>query len=227
MHDINNPLTVILLANEMITRKLERGNSTETAKLVSGVAQSSAEIQRASQSIQKLVEHLRSFSRGMVEKYEVLDLSNTIADSLFMTTSKIMKNQVQVQNKISERRYYINGSPNQLEQVFVNLISNACDAMSGRDKRMLRISARDCRRDDKDFWQVDISDSGSGIKKELLEDVFRSFFTTKEKGKGTGLGLSISRGILRDHGGDISVVSKLEAGTTFSVYLPQHNSDAA
>ncbi|TFH17979.1 MAG: PAS domain S-box protein [Lentisphaerales bacterium] len=226
-HDINNPLTVILLANEMIGRKLQRSDSIELPALVAGVSQSSSEIQRASQSIQKLVQHLRNFSRGMAEKYEVLDLRNTISDSLFMTASKIIKYCIEVRNDISAGIHYTNGSPNQLEQVFVNLISNACDAMSDREERVLTIIAKECQREDKPFWQVDISDSGTGIKKELLDDIFRSFFTTKEKGKGTGLGLSISRGILRDHGGNISVSSEAGKGTTFSVYLPKHDCSTA
>ena len=94
--------------------------------------------------------------------------------------------------------------------------------MMERPKRDLTITIMPERLEDGlDYWKCDVGDTGAGIPPELMEEIFQSFFTTKDKGKGTGLGLSIARGIIRDHKGDIKVKSKVGEGTTFSVYLPQ------
>jgi PAS domain S-box-containing protein len=217
-HDINNPLTVILLSNEMLQKEMEKTTSptpqTDRAKAFA------KDIQRASGSIQKLVTHLRNFSRGRAEAFEVIDFYDSIADALFITNNKLLSAGVTIHNNVKKCLYYICGCPNNIEQVFVNLIGNACDAMAGRPTRDLTISIQaDQLENNEDCWRCDITDTGTGIPEELLEDIFQSFFTTKEKGKGTGLGLSISRGIVQDHKGDIKVKSKPGEGTTFSVYL--------
>lgn len=108
-----------------------------------------------------------------------------------------------------------------MEQVFINLLANACDAMAGQPKRKIRISVSSCLKNDIDCWKCDISDTGTGIPSDMLEDIFQSFYTTKEKGKGTGLGLSIARGIVRDHNGDIEETGGGTNGATFSVYIPK------
>jgi len=219
-HDINNPLTVIVLSNEMVIRELS-AISNVPAVSTDKVKAHAKDVQKASSSIQKLVEHLRNFSRGMVEKYELVDLSDAIADALFITHSKIQTAMVAVHCEVTKGQYFVHGSPSQLEQVLVNLIANACDAMKDRPKREIAVSVTACSREGVDFWKCDVKDTGAGIPEEIREDVFHSFFTTKEKGKGTGLGLSISRGIVRDHKGDIELTSKVGEGSTFSVLLPR------
>lgn len=219
-HDINNPLTVILLSNEMALREIEKtqcGLETPQARVKSYVQ----DVQKASRSIQKLADHLRNFSRGMAEKYEIIDLYDSISDALFITNNKLQSNGVELKCDIRKGRNLINGCSNHIEQVFVNLIGNACDAMSDRDERVLTISIESHCRDGLAYWRCDVVDTGAGIPPELHEDVFHAFFTTKEKGKGTGLGLSISRGIIRDHKGDIDLHSKPGCGAVFSVFLPQ------
>lgn len=225
-HDINNPLTVILLSNEMMLKELNRtdvpsGTSMDRAK---SFAQ---DVQKASKSIQKLADHLRNFSRGMVEKYEVIDLYDSIADALFITKNKIQTSNVDVNNNVKKGMHLINGCANHMEQVFVNLIGNACDAMTDRPMRKLTLSTESCRRDNTNYWKCDIMDTGTGIPDKIIEEIFQSFFTTREKGEGTGLGLSISRGIIRDHKGDVEVSSEVGTGTTFSVYLPEVNARRA
>jgi len=219
-HDINNPLTVILLANQMMSRVLERNGSAlhqqeHQQKLVSFVE----DVKRASHSIEKLVAHLRNFSRGAAEKREVVDIFNIVSDSLFITKNKITGSQVTAESLVQKGMCFSEGCPNQLEQVLVNLIANACDAMAGQATRKLTVSMSEAKRGDVDYWQCNISDTGTGIPPHLLNDIFEAFFTTKEKGKGTGLGLSISRGIIKEHSGDIQVASELGKGTTFSVLL--------
>ncbi len=218
-HDINNPLTVIVLSNEIVLRELERMKVPDCKEL-QHVKLQSANVQKASKSIEKLASHLRNFSRGMVESRETVDLACTIEDALFLTNSKIQKNGVEVVCNIEKGKYFVECSPNQIEQVFVNMASNASDAMAGLPERKLKVSVATDKLEDLDCWRCDFTDTGSGIPAEIIEDIFQSFFTTKEKGKGTGLGLSISRGIVSEHKGEIKVTSEMGKGTTFSIYLP-------
>jgi len=224
-HDINNPLTVIMLSNEMVRKELGRvdlppANKKRAGKFV-------ADVHKAAGSIRKLVEHLRNFSRGVAEKPERIDLAGTVADALFITHSRIQSAGVEVRREIAEGRFFVRGAPNRLEQVFVNLIANACDAMAGSTVRTLTISIAPVPGEEVACWKCDVSDTGGGIPAELVESVFESFFTTKQKGKGTGLGLSICRGIIHDHKGRIEVGSERGAGTTFSVYLPREAGETA
>ncbi len=217
-HDINNPLTVVLLSTEMTLNTLSRcdGSPPDTEMLL-GFAHN---CHKAAKAIQKLSEHLRNFSRGMAEKPERIDLHETVNDALFMTQNKIAKAGVTVENRIPQGTHFVWGAPNQLEQVFVNLIGNACDAMEGRSERRLTLSVAPTTLQQVAAWQCDVIDTGTGIPETLRDEVFRSFFTTKPKGKGTGLGLSICRGIIAEHKGELRLASEVGKGTTFSVCLP-------
>lgn len=219
VHDINNPLSVISLncqAALMETIVLEPGEQkTDTLK------QTFDDIMRATGAISKLVDHLRNFSRGMAESKETIDLGQTLADALFLTKSRVRRCRVTVSNGVARGEHYTSGCANHIEQVFANLITNACDAMEGGKQRELTIAISPYTDKDGDFWLCEVTDTGPGIPNALQHDIFKSFFTTKEKGKGTGLGLSIVRGIVTDHRGRIELVSEEGAGTRFLVYLPQ------
>ena len=107
-------------------------------------------------------------------------------------------------------------NPIQLEQVFINLLTNARDALADANQRTIRIaSSRDEER-----IMIAFSDTGPGIPRELQQRIFDPFFTTKEVGTGTGLGLSITYSILKEYGGDISVISEVGKGATFLIELP-------
>lgn len=218
-HDINNPLTVILLSNEMTLRSLTKHPPTDPA--LENILVNAQDVQRAAGSIQKLADHLRSFSRGVIEHYDRIDIYSSIDDAIFITRSKLQSTTSAIKNETVPGKHYVRGSSNQLEQVFVNLIANACDAMQGRDKREITISVTETMKDTVDCWMVNISDTGGGIPESIRQDIFQSFFTTKEKGKGTGLGLSISKAIVRDHEGEIRLTSEIGVGTTFGIVIPK------
>ncbi len=218
-HDINNPLTVILLSNEMVLRELGKGAPDEAA--VGRLESFSGDIQRASKSIQKLADHLRNFSRGMADKYVEVDIASCIEDALFITSNKIKTVNLDIQFDAELETYLTTGISNNIEQVFANLISNACDAVMDGEKRTLSITVEASTFDNHPSWLTTVTDTGSGIPENELEDIFQSFYTTKDKGKGTGLGLSITRGIIRDHKGDIIVSSIEGKGTSFMIHLLQ------
>ncbi len=217
MHDIRNPLTVISNYNNSILKSaIEKGDVTLQRKCQSS-------IERAAARIEKLSDHLHSYSRNEKEEATEIDLSLFLDDCILMVESKIQGAHVTLENRIKGKELKIVLSPNRMEQVIVNLISNACDAMEACPVRKLILNAEL----DSNNLVLSISDTGMGISKENLEHIFDSFYTTKPKGKGTGLGLSIARSIVEDQGGSIVVQSELGLGTEFQITLPQNLSDAS
>ncbi len=168
--------------------------------------------------------HLRDFSRKAEIAPAVVDLRRVLEDALFMVSNKIEAGHVRVIRQWeSDRPYYVTAKSNELEQVFMNLISNACDAMKNVETPTvwLRIDAEKPGGEDKrSYWVCHVSDCGEGIPDSLIEDIFKPFFTTKKSGEGTGLGLAITRNIIRHHDGEITVNSVPGKGTTFTVRLP-------
>jgi two-component system NtrC family sensor kinase len=140
-----------------------------------------------------------------------------------LVQQKVRQNRIKVSKQIDKNAegMSIRCFPNKFEQVVMNLLSNACDAMSSCDKRELSVLAR-CEGE---IVFIDVRDTGTGIPKELQEKIFENFFTTKPKGEGTGLGLSIVRNIVREHGGDLILSSEPGTGTTFTIRLPISKSE--
>jgi PAS domain S-box-containing protein len=222
MHDIANPLSVVVMANEMCARVAEE---LEAKRVDSTLAEQLRmwleHIEKASGSIHKLVDHMRNFSRSH-EHFGRTDLGLVVEDALFIAQNRIQKTRVAVANRIPAKTHFVHGAHNRLEQVFVNLITNACDAMEGRPERVLTLTiAAGKAPDGVPCWRCDVADTGHGVPPEIMEEIFTPFFTTKEKGKGTGLGLSITRGILKDHKGEVTVRSEPGKGAVFSIRIPR------
>jgi signal transduction histidine kinase len=116
------------------------------------------------------------------------------------------------------------GSEDQLQQVFMNLVSNATEAMEAAGGGNLTVETSHILKEDN--LQINFKDTGSGIPPENISKLFEPFFTTKKKGKGVGLGLSVAYGIVQEHGGSIYVKSKVGQGTTFQVKLPLKSASA-
>ncbi len=159
-----------------------------------------------------IVRNLKSFSRAEDDTLKLTDLQECLEGSL-----SIAWNEIKYKAKV-EKNYQdlppINCLPQQLSQVFVNLMVNAAQAIE--DQGIITVNTRQ----EKDWAVVEISDSGSGISPENLERIFEAFYTTKEVGKGTGLGLSICHDILQKHQGMISVASQVGEGSCFTIKLP-------
>ena len=219
-HDINNPLAVVIMSLQMSDRKLET-NGEPTPEAVAAVQSLLERAGRGAGVIRELAEQLLAFSRDVADEDTRMDLRDVIDDSLFLAQIRIKKGSFLVDEAIPRGTHFTIGAPNQIQQVFVNLIGNAADAMSGTEDGTLRLSISPVTRGRVDYWRCDVSDTGPGIPEDVVERVFDSFFTTKGKGEGTGLGLSISRGIIKKHGGMIEIHSQPGVGTTLSVYLEQ------
>jgi two-component system, NtrC family, phosphoglycerate transport system sensor histidine kinase PgtB len=146
---------------------------------------------------------------------ESVDLAVTVKNALELLETRLRDEEIEVSMALQSGAWHVKAEMIRLEQVCINLLANACDALSGRDDRMIRIEAVE----DGAKIVATIRDSGVGIPADKLSQIFDPFFTTKEVGEGLGLGLAISYNIIKDFGGAIRVSSEVARGTTFTVIL--------
>ncbi|MGL1887681.1 MAG: ATP-binding protein [Reichenbachiella sp.] len=166
--------------------------------------------------ITEIVNGLRTFSRHDEAEVKDADINESFSSALLILQNKY-KNKAEIVQDMDETMPQIQCFPGQLNQVFVNLINNALDAMEG-DQGIINISTKNLNDD---FVEIRIGDTGTGMPPEVRDKIFDPFFTTKDYGKGTGLGLSISHGIIEKHNGSIEVESEVGVGTTFIIKLPK------
>lgn len=219
VHDLNNPLTAIVMVAEMM-KKSSENKETSLQAFRDQTNQYSDIITDSAGSMGAITTRLRDFARGVKERHQPVDLFEPIHDALFIMGHRFRRANINVLRKMSKNRHWVMGDPNQIEQIFLNLFANACDAMCESETRTLTIEVTPVMRDDEMFWCCTVKDTGAGIPKEQQADVFNSFFTTKPRGKGTGLGLSVVATIIKEHGGCVSLESELGKGTTFFILLP-------
>ena len=207
-HEINNPLTSILLYGNLMREKHEEDHPlTNNLNYVLEDAERCKEI----------VKNLLAYSRQTRPAKEVFYLNNLVGESLRLIRDQKLFMNVNIIKDLEDYQILINADKNQLCQVLINLIINAIDAMDGKGTLTLR-TYRD-RKKVKAY--ITVTDTGSGIPKENLSKVFDPFFTTKEVGKGTGLGLSMAYGILEENHGKISIQKTGPEGTTILLELPE------
>jgi two-component system C4-dicarboxylate transport sensor histidine kinase DctB len=163
-----------------------------------------------------LTQHLKTFARKDTASRQATDLTAAIRYALSLVDYRIGELDVTLQVSVPEQPVYVIGNAVRLEQVIVNLISNALDAMRDRPQRRLTINLQGGESD----ANLEVCDTGLGIDRENIRSVFDPFYTTKDVGQGLGLGLSISYGIIQDMGGEITLESALDRGTTFRIVLP-------
>lgn len=208
VHEISQPLTVIRGLTHGMLRAMQ-GNS-EWHDKVRLIADAAARME-------KIVKHLRSFSRSEPPVLSPVDINSVVKDAFLILNEHLLSHSIETIVDLTPVPL-INGNPNRLEQVIINLVTNARDAMP--QGGVLTVSTKEEAKDSRPFVRLMIRDSGYGIPEEFLGKIFDPFFTTKETGKGTGLGLSISLGIVREHKGDIRVESVTGFGTSFHVLIP-------
>jgi two-component system NtrC family sensor kinase len=212
-HEINNPLAIINeevgLIKDSLNPEFKMGRSIEDLKL------SLDHIQEAVFRCRDITRKLLSFVRRTEMNLQTYDIHEVIDDVLQgFYEHEIAVSNIEIVRKYAGQPALIVADKNQLEQVFLNLINNAIDAIKGRGSITISTSL------DNDRVYTAVSDTGIGMTQEQLNRTFVPFFTTKEVGKGTGLGLSISYGIVKSLGGNISVTSTYGVGSTFTVDLP-------
>jgi two-component system NtrC family sensor kinase len=168
--------------------------------------------------ITKLIQQLMDFARDTQPSFELTDIHPLIENTLTLTRHQLKKYSILLDAKLNSSIPKIIADPNQLQQVFLNIIINAIHAMP----RGGTLSIEASLDHDNEAVQVLVRDTGCGISKANLKNVFDPFFTTKEVGQGTGLGLAVSHRIIENHNGRIDVESRLNHGTCFKITLPLH-----
>lgn len=207
-HEINNPLGGIIAFSQLMKRDMDEGN------VLYGDIE---EIESAALRCKKIVQDLLDFSRISIgKKKHWIDVSPLIEKVIPFIKMELRSLNIHLENDFLVGLPRVYGDANRLEQVFLNLLTNACHSMDKGGRLFIKTYVSD----DRSSICIEISDTGCGILKEDLNKIFDPFFTTKRPGKGTGLGLSVSYRIIRDHGGTIEVDSKAGKGTVFTVYLP-------
>lgn len=206
-HEINNPLGIILGYAQLIMRGQEKGaQNYEDLRA----------IERQAQNCKRIVDDLLKFARASDTRKNVVDVNQCIREIVTMLSHQLELDTIGVETKFHPDLPQVVGDAEKVKQVFMNLLVNAKQAISGSG--VIGIET-DYERDDGRI-RVSISDSGSGIPSELMDRIFDPFFTTKTVGEGTGLGLSVSYGIIQDHGGTIEVKSQVGEGSVFTIHLP-------
>ncbi|MBY0315753.1 MAG: HAMP domain-containing protein [Bdellovibrionales bacterium] len=170
-----------------------------------------------------IVNGLRTFSRSSDKDQKKFSVTDCLDSTLDLLVGASKKSVVQLNKSYADFVPLMEGNPNQISQVFMNILSNAYQAVGDNGKVQIVVSYID----EKDQIIVKIKDNGSGITPENLGKIFDPFFTTKDVGQGTGLGLSISYGIIKSHGGDILVNSQVGKGTEFTIQLPAKSKDSS
>ncbi len=207
-HEINNPLSAILIYTELLRETLKRDHPE--------LLKDTQEIIDQTLRCKKIVSDLLEFSRKSAAKTSSFSMESLITKSLDLLIHKASFHDIQVMKEIQEAMPFMVGDMSQLQQVFTNLFINAADAMGGKGK--LTVKARFDQ--DRSRFIIHVCDTGPGIPEELRDRVFDIFFTTKPVGKGTGLGLSISQNIIKIHGGNLFFECPPEGGTVFIIELP-------
>lgn len=209
-HEILNPASVILMRAEMIGEDAEEDSFENKSAEI---------IVRNVRRIRSICDDLRRFSRDEVPSMEPFDPDEALRFSLELIKHELSPVGIELDLKVNEIPFIAMGDSSQIQQVFVNLISNARDAMP--DGGTLSIRSGRCDYAGKGFWELQISDTGVGIPEDVLPQIFDPFFTTKPADEGTGLGLSVLHGIVKSHEGEVSVESEPGKGSTFTVRLPE------
>ena len=216
-HELNNPISGIMVYLHILIGDL-KNNQFNSKQALKFLEESKNELTRCS----KIIKSLLDFSRQSQPKLVHIDLGSILGETFQMLGYRAKLQDIKVIRHIDPELPQIRADPDQLKQVFLNLILNAIQAMPEGGRLSIRVALTDDEEgitESSKVVRVDVEDTGCGITKENLDKVFTPFFTTKEKGEGIGLGLAVAYGIIKRHGGDLRAESSIGKGTTFSVFL--------
>ncbi|MBF0122888.1 MAG: PAS domain S-box protein [Candidatus Omnitrophica bacterium] len=225
-HEINQPLGGIALVITYF-RKLIEKNILSGDKLEAGIKDIEVSVQRMT----KTIKHVRDYARQGSMKFTEVDLSETVDSALTLMGEQLRIHGIEVEKTIDPQLPQVMGDLHQIEQVWINFISNARDSMDEKQRQIKALALpmfdyhaslviSGTYQKGSDTVLVTFADNGMGLSEDDIKKIFEPFFTTKEVGKGTGLGLSISQGIIASHHGKIEVEGKKGEGVVFKVYFP-------
>jgi histidine kinase len=219
-HELNQPLSVIKTASNFLLKKVRKSEPIAADILRTMAEEMDHYVDRAA----KIINHLREFGRKADVTKEPVQVNESLSKAHEMFDQQLKLREIQVIKELQEDLPPVLADSNRLEQVFINLLINARDAIEEKDERagskveLKEIRLRSCFENG--VVRIEIEDSGVGIPRLVKDKIFEPFFTTKKVGQGTGLGLSISYGIVQDYGGSIEVKSGVRQGAKFVLEFP-------
>ena len=220
-HELNQPLSVIKTASTFLNKKVRKKEKIKDDILETLTAEIDSHVDRA----EKIIKHMREFGRKADVKKGKIEVNESLNRALEIFIQQLKLREINVVKDLDDNLPLILADANRLEQVFINLLINARDAIEDRWKkkdhrgeRKKQISLKSRAENGK--VKIEIEDTGTGIPKPVLDRIFEPFFTTKTVGQGTGLGLSISYGIVKDYDGTIKVETGENEGTKFIISFP-------
>lgn len=209
-HELNSPLTGIVTFAHLMLKRMPPENTSEVEDLTVIIEQA----ERCS----KIVKGLLGFSRKTTSEKSSANINILIENTLLIMRNQAKFHNISFDMQLAPSLPFLSIDPNQLQQVFVNLLINAADAMEEKGK--ITIKSKVIEEDRKRFVELEFSDTGPGLPEEIRSRMFEPFLTTKPPGKGTGLGLAVSYGIIKKHEGQIFAKSEQGKGASFFVRLP-------
>ncbi|OGR51275.1 MAG: two-component sensor histidine kinase [Desulfobacula sp. RIFOXYB2_FULL_45_6] len=216
-HEINNPVAIMVEEAGWMEDLLEDEALRESENL-GEFKRALKQINTQGKRCKEITHKLLSFARKTDSTINDVEVNEAVREMVSLTTNMARYNNVTMETKLEEGLPFIRISPAELQQVMLNLINNAIDAME-KTGGVIKIETKKSKIE-KNHIAISIEDNGPGIPKDNLERIFDPFFTTKAVGKGTGLGLSICYGLVRKMGGKIDVASQVGIGTKFRIWIP-------
>jgi histidine kinase len=219
-HELNQPLSVIKTASSFLSKKVKKNELIKDEILRTLTEEIESHVDRAS----KIINHMREFGRKSEVSKERVQVNETLDRAHEIFSQQLKLREIEVTKDYEEDLPHIMADSNRLEQVFINLLINARDAIEEKlngaghpngEKKIFLKTSRQGR-----MIKIEVRDTGKGIPKPILDKIFEPFFTTKKVGKGTGLGLSISYGIVQDYDGTIKVETEEGKGSNFIIMFP-------
>jgi histidine kinase len=222
-HELNQPLSVIKTASSFMLNWLRRGEKLNDEVLRTMLDEIDGHVDRAT----GIINHIRQFGRKSAGARELLSVNRVLQQALDIFSQQLKLRDIEVVTELAADLPPILADPNRLEQVFINLLINARDAVEEKRERLphgerphrITLTTRLQKR----MVRIEMTDTGVGVPEALIDKIFEPFFTTKPVGKGTGLGLSISYGIVQDFQGSLRVESQENHGSTFIIQFPAHD----
>jgi two-component system NtrC family sensor kinase len=206
-HEINNPLQGIVTYSHLL---LERATTED------GCRESLQKIVKQANRCRDIIRGLLDFSRQRKPEKRLSKVNRVLEECVSLVDNQALFHNIRIVRRLNQNLPQVLVDPSQIQQVFMNMIINAAEAMNGAGQ--LTLTTRYVPADS--AVEVEFADTGHGISEEDLDRIFGPFFTTKEVGHGTGLGLAISYGIVQEHKGTITVESQVGQGATFTIRLP-------
>lgn len=213
-HEINNPLALVRIYVDQLSSLIARHGHPLDKALLEGLDKIDSNVERMART----VKHVQDFARPTESAKTVFGLNESVSAILQLTADQLQIQSIDFDYRLADENPLIEANLNGLEHAFMNLISNASDALASKEGRRLVEIETEAQPS---FAVFRITDNGVGIEPKFLEKIYEPFFTTKEPSKGTGLGLSIVYQIVKDHRAEIFCTSSLGSGTKFEIRFPR------